>query len=743
MNNEYKRQIDSLCDEKITLTADDILNKAKQEQPEIKMTPSKKRFKPIVFVAAAAAGVMLLGGTAVAATGGWGSFIKTLFGDNTTAQIAEEGYISEFSQKKTDGAFSVALLAGTGDENFPKLIFDVTIEDKNIAASDKIFMTAYILSEEVYNNDLESYAPCDAYGYRDEEAAGLYHVMMDAPSGYFLNPTDIVVDVCGIYTYPDSDDEVFYETDIRFDFSSEDVKLMPAKTYYPDESHYEYNGITYELIRFTSGEYETELNFRFRFQGTEFAGGETDYYKLEQRLTDNWRDFSEQIVLTVDGKDYTAENADLHTIWYDEEGEASNGNFCYITAYIPYAGLRHATSAYLTIGDVRSHVLGAALPETTEKPAETTTTTTAPETTAPAQDTQSEEKTAAVTTAPDKDNNSEEKITTTAAATEEATTSAPAEAKPQETAYNKGKAPEIKLSGNSDDSFVAEEDCYILTENAVLYIESGSAVRGDLAECAEKKMADVSKTTGLDFKLKKRQTDDVQSILDLYYDSESFKGMNEDNSRVNLMIVTLEGAEIEWAGCNYAVLDDQDLYYDCETADVAHHELTHTVFLNNGADLGPTLNEGIATFFSEKNMEQQGAHTWSWIQYYDQFGFDDKCILDGADGFDHAFHYADDRSFHYVYGFTFCKFLEDTYGKDIFIKLLNAATADGFDASYSPDDEAGSLAEDTEHMKKIIISVTEKDVFEKFAEWYSAEWGNEKQEWKDYMTSIGEDVSFL
>ena len=89
MNNEYKRQIDSLCDEKITLTADDILNKAKQEQPEIKMTPSKKRFKPIVFVAAATAGVMLLGGTAVAATGGWGSFIKTLFGDNTTAQIAE------------------------------------------------------------------------------------------------------------------------------------------------------------------------------------------------------------------------------------------------------------------------------------------------------------------------------------------------------------------------------------------------------------------------------------------------------------------------------------------------------------------------------------------------------------------------------------------------------------------------------------------------------------------------------
>ncbi len=731
MNNRYKRQIDSFCDEKIKLTADDILNKAKQEQPAIQMTPSKKRLKPVVIVAAAAAGVMLLGGTAVAASGGWGSFIKTLFGDNTTAQIAEEGYISELTKKETDGAFSIALLAGTGDENFPKLIFDVTIEDESIAASDKIFMTAYVLSEEVYTNDLENYAPCEAYGYRDEEVAGLYHVMMDAPTGYFLNPTDIVVDVCGIYTYPGSDNEVFYETDIRFNFFSEDVKLMPAKTYYPNKSHYEYNGITYELIRFTSGEYETELNFRFRFKDTEFAGGETDYWKLEERLTDNWRDFSEQIVLTVDGKEYTTKDANLYSIWYDAEGEASNGNFCYITACIPYAGLRHATSAYLTIGDVRCHILGAAVPETTEKttekPSETEATTTAPETTTSVQDTQTEEKTTAVTTT---------------AATEE-TTAAPVESKPQDAAYNKGKAPEIKLSGNPDDIFVAEEDCYILTENAVLYIKSGATVRGDLAECAEKKMADVSKVTGLDFKLKKRQTDSVQSVLDLYYDSGSFKGMNEDDSRVNLIIVTLEGAEIEWAGCNYAVLDDQDLYYDCETADVAHHELTHTVFLNNGADLGPTLNEGIATFFSEKNMEQQGSHTWSWIQYYDHYGFDDKCILDGADGFDHAFHYADDRSFHYVYGFTFCKFLEDTYGEDIFRKLLNAATADGFDASFSSDDEAGSLAEDTEHMKKIIISVTEKDVFEKFAEWYSSEWGNEKQEWKDYMTSIGEDVSFL
>lgn len=268
-------------------------------------------------------------------------------------------------------------------------------------------------------------------------------------------------------------------------------------------------------------------------------------------------------------------------------------------------------------------------------------------------------------------------------------------------------------------------------------------MRGDLGKCAESKMADICKVTGLDFELKTAAADDISSILELYFDSGSYLGMNSDASRVNLMVVTLEGAEIEWAGCNFALLDDEDLYYECEIADVAHHELTHTIFLNNGVDIGPTMEEGLATFYSEKLMEENGFHTWSWVQYYFPYNFDNACIFEGADGFDVAFDDAPDRSFHYTYGFIFCKFLEDTYGNDIFVKIRDAATKDRFDSSFSPDDAEASLAEDTKQLKEIIISVTDVDVFDKFTQWYSAEWTGEIQRWKDYMTSIGEDVSFL
>lgn len=354
MMTEYKRQIDKMCIDSIALTAEDILNSARKTAPITMHEKPKKRVRFIPLVVAAAC-FFAVGVTALAVTGGWSALIKNLFGDDTTAQIADEGYISELSQQGSDGAFSVAFLAATGEDNAPKLIFDVTVNDENIT-SEKINMTAYVVSKEVYENDLDNYMPCTAYGYRDAEQAGLYHVMLDAPYAYFLNPTDIVVDVSSITTFSDDGEAAVHETDICFDFSTEDIKLLPVHTCYPDEVNSEYNGITYELLRFASGEYHTELSFRFAFVGSELANGETEFAKLEKVLNDNWRSFSEQIVLTVDGTDYTVLSESLSAIWYDAQGETNGENYCYVTAYMPAAGMRNATSATLKIGDVTCEV---------------------------------------------------------------------------------------------------------------------------------------------------------------------------------------------------------------------------------------------------------------------------------------------------------------------------------------------------------------------------------------------------
>ncbi len=335
-------------------------------------------------------------------------------------------------------------------------------------------------------------------------------------------------------------------------------------------------------------------------------------------------------------------------------------------------------------------------------------------------------------------------VTTTTAPKDETTTTTTApevEIKVDPT-ENKGTAPMIELSGDKNDSFVVEEDCYAVTENAILYFREGITIRGDIGECAEKKLADVSRITGLDFEPKVDSEYDLQSGIDVYFGEGSFKELNADNSYVNILIVNLENDEIEWAEYNQLLLDDEDLYFESENLSVAHHELIHVAFLNNFANLGATLNEGIAEFHAEKLMKEYENNTWSWVQYYFPYEFDDSSILSGKDGFECNFVNEENRSYHYTYGIYFAHFLYETYGENIFKDIGKAATDDKFNPSYDPYDESTVKADD-EQLKNIIISVTDDDVFDKFSQWYQDNLSRLQTQWKDYMTSIGEDVSFL
>ncbi len=321
------------------------------------------------------------------------------------------------------------------------------------------------------------------------------------------------------------------------------------------------------------------------------------------------------------------------------------------------------------------------------------------------------------------------------------TTAAPAPEEPEPLPFNQGTALELILSGNAEDIYVIDADCYVLTENTVIYVRNGSYVRGDLGVCVESILDEVCTVTGLPAAAKYGTTD-VQYILPAYgYSEDSFIGVNGDGELLNVVISPLEDGITPWSERNFILLDDGDPYFANETPEGMFQLLTGVVLRNNGVSLGNTLDVGIELLCAEKLLEQHGCHTWSWVQFYKPFDFDDSCIRSGADGFDHMF--MNGGGAHSVYGFVFCSFLEDTYGEDIFVKLLNKATAEGFDAAYESVNEDAALAADTQQMRDIIISVTELDVFEKFAQWYGSDWSGKVQEWKDYMTSIGEDVSFL
>ncbi len=325
-NENYKKQMDNFCNENLTMTATDILAKAKASETEatskvIQFKPKKATKKITGFVAAAVACVTLTSVTALAATGVLGQWIDQIFGDKVTAEIVDKGYLYEINQSKEDENFRIDLVAVTGDSSAPKLIFDVYIKDENVAkGTEKILLHSYVLSEDEFENNLDNYAPSMALGVKDENAEGLYHVLMDGPmvwltsgekvsvkvSNVILNPTTKGTGIPGAgrkeeYTRKEYVD-TWVQADIRYSFTPAVTDFHPISDIIYDEGiSFSYNGISYNLTRGEYGEYASMMSFEYDYIGSEFAKGETEYEKLEEQLHNNWRSFIKDVTLIVDG----------------------------------------------------------------------------------------------------------------------------------------------------------------------------------------------------------------------------------------------------------------------------------------------------------------------------------------------------------------------------------------------------------------------------------------------------------
>ncbi|MBQ8791851.1 MAG: hypothetical protein IJZ51_11165 [Ruminiclostridium sp.] len=327
-NETYKKQMDNFCDENITASANDILLKAKSaEAPSesriIEFKPKKKAKKFTAFIAAAVACSMVASVTALAATGVLGQWINQIFGDKVTSEIVDKGYLYEINQSKEDENFRIDLIAVTGDSSTPKLLFDVYLNGEDmVKATDKILLHAYILPEEIMKNEIDDYAPSMGIGVKDENAEGLYHVLMDGPMAWLTGGDEVMVKVSNVILNPttegtgiedagDVSDYIGKEcdewiaADLQYSFTPAATNFHPISDIIYDEGiSFNHNGISYNLTRGEYGVYASMLSFEYDYLGTEFAKGETEYEKLEAKLHENWRSFIKDVTLIVDGTEY-------------------------------------------------------------------------------------------------------------------------------------------------------------------------------------------------------------------------------------------------------------------------------------------------------------------------------------------------------------------------------------------------------------------------------------------------------
>ncbi len=360
LSNEYKKQINAFCDANCTTTAEDIIMRAREQETMSTYTEEKvvnyterKRKKLVWRLAVPAACLLLMGTTVMAATGHLGSLFRTVFQDDTTADIVDKGYLYEINQSQEDESFKVDLIAVTGDKNTPKLVFDVYVKDKVMAAkTDKIRMLAYTLGEEVYANELDHYGKATGYGTKDDKIDNLYHFAMTGAPYWMTSGEPVVVDVCQITDDMDAAyGQEYHNTNLVFRFTP------PADIYHPvsdvtyENIKFSHGGIDYNLVAASFGSYNSDFTFLYDFVGTSLAGDETDYAKLEKKLQENWLELVDTFTLVVDGTEYIVNSDNKGYTWCDVKGEMLPQNRCNIHPYFPSINYNEAESIVLKSGE--------------------------------------------------------------------------------------------------------------------------------------------------------------------------------------------------------------------------------------------------------------------------------------------------------------------------------------------------------------------------------------------------------
>ena len=149
--------------------------------------------------------------------------------------------------------------------------------------------------------------------------------------------------------------------------------------------------------------------------------------------------------------------------------------------------------------------------------------------------------------------------------------------------YDKPIIEKIELSGNKNDEYVIENDGYAETDRAVFFIKKGTTIRGDMLINADTIMDALSQETGLDFTLNENVICmNINSFASMYNYDCYCGGINSDNQKVNIFVMTFENGETGYTTSNATVLDSTAFDFETNAAQTsAYRELRRVMYINN------------------------------------------------------------------------------------------------------------------------------------------------------------------
>ncbi len=263
----------------------------------------------------------------------------------------------------------------------------------------------------------------------------------------------------------------------------------------------------------------------------------------------------------------------------------------------------------------------------------------------------------------------------------------------------------LVLSGNAEDVYVTEQPEYVESERIIMFIDEGIEIPGNLLVQMESLLSFMEDETCLSFFNDTKYSNMKSNTRFTVWGDEAFMGVDMDQKKFHIIVLP---SDVWWpsSGGDMIVLAPEDIRFGDGEGHTTIHELAHAVQQRNGVQMNRVIDEGFATYMEGKVCDEDKLFRFD----YDAREQNRRVYAEiTAETAEKEFLEGTRREHDYLYGYWFITYLADTYGEDIFRKLLMEATAEADEYQYEMSKE---------EMVPIVKKVTSERVFEEFGAWF-------------------------
>ncbi|MCQ2532246.1 MAG: DUF4179 domain-containing protein [Saccharofermentans sp.] len=364
----YKSNVDSLCENNLKLTAEDILNSGATVTDLSGATKPMKKSKKLIALTAAC--VCTIGATGVmAGANGYGP-LSTLFANKAAVEsentklshddiissyLAEQGYLLDINETQSAEGFDITFEGATGDWSNVQMLFTIRTDDEEfIASHDSINLTVYkgfneeAFSErsDVIGDEVGSYGYDEVVAYKSAEDPSMYILTYGAYPYFVQQGTTIYTQIRTIETTPGSATPLFFTYTFTLPTEATGLADDHDMIYSYDEAmtYTDANGVEYHATEIIFSQYDTELICEYYLDGTDYEYIDDDFWGAYfDEAAEIYQETAKDLRLVVDGVEY--EPSELSYVYSEDSGLKR------VLATFPEVDFDNATSVAFTYND--------------------------------------------------------------------------------------------------------------------------------------------------------------------------------------------------------------------------------------------------------------------------------------------------------------------------------------------------------------------------------------------------------